>query len=352
MDFKTHSSIWGYNYLTPHTANKNSATASDDVDMNQHRIINLGQPRKRHHAATLEYVQKFDQGLDAIKLNKAGDTMTGNLDMDFNQIVNVSDPTNEADVATKQYVDLQIQNEHDTRPYALGRYIVIPGDDGIKRYFSVRAKKNINLDRDKVVEVKHDIRNSNENEFNSHPQDIVISKDIVLLPNPGKSLGVMRKQNDPFRINFEPPGFVPVPWTFLYCARPEQPPQIIHSVLTCYNPTNQSFKYISITWTADSFKYAITNNVMTKENAISHNLDTTKLNHITFECIENKFCVWINGIQKESYNIQLGDLTLITLREREIGIVSIYSKHLNKQEIVQHFVDNHVENFTNDEVLI
>ena len=354
MDFNTYPSIWGYDdepQSTP-SSHSDNLQASGDVDMNQYKIINLAEPRKRHHAATFGYVQKVAQGLDAIKLNKAGDTMTGDLDMDLNKIVNIGDPVNEADPATKQYVDMKIQTEHDTRPYALGRYIVIPGDDGIKRYFSVRAKKNINLERDKIVELKHFIRNSDENEFNSNPLEINIIKDVILLPNPGKSLGVMRRGHLSIYVRFIDP--IAVPWTFLYCARPSQPPPIASkSIITCYPliPNSPAIRII-MWWTADSFKYAITDDVITPENEVSHSLDTSKLNHITLECIENKFCVWINGIQKETHNIQLGALETIHLHEKEIGIVSVYSKDLNKQEIVQHFVDNHVENFTDDEVLI
>ncbi len=106
--------------------------------------------------------------------------------MGSHKLTDVGNPENNNDAVNKQYVDQLIEHEHDTKPYDLGRYIVFPHDDGTKVYFSVRARKNVNQDREKLVELKHNIRDSSENEFNDRPQDLTITKDVELLPNPGK----------------------------------------------------------------------------------------------------------------------------------------------------------------------
>jgi hypothetical protein len=131
--------------------------------MNDNKIINLAEPTARKDAATAGYVANFTSHLNNVKLTKAGDTMTGNLDMDQNKITNVSSPTDETDVVNKQYVDSLVERKHDVSIHALGRYIIIPDEDGIKTYFSVRARKNVDLDSDKLVEVK------NGNLFNADP---------------------------------------------------------------------------------------------------------------------------------------------------------------------------------------
>ena len=349
MNVKAHSSIWGYLY---HEGKQTLTHGMGDLDMKEKTIINLGEPRARHHAATAGYVTNYVSHLNNVKLEKAGDSMSGTLDMDHNKITNVGAPTDETDVTNKQYVDNLIQHEHDTKPYDLGRYIVFPHDDGTKVYFSVRGRKNIDLDRGKLVEIKHSIRDSTENEINNVPH-IQIFKDVVLLPNPNRKLGVM-VLNTPLRIDVNPPRYISAPWTLLFSARPgESPPKDEnYSVVTFYNPINLASKYLATEWTADSFKYAITDDVMTRKNAIAHNIDTSQLNHIAIEYTGSKLCVWVNGIQKEMHNVSLGDLSVISMGVKKLGIISLYSRNLNKQEIVQHFVDHHVENFTNDEVLI
>ena len=92
--------------------------------------------------------------------------------------------------------------------------------------------------------------------------------------------------------------------------------------------------------------------MLSNENAIIHIVDTTKLNHVTIQCVANKLNVWINGKQIRQHNLNFDSLHYIRMGMKELGIVSLYDRNLNKGEIVQHFVDHHVENFTDDEVLI
>ena len=112
--------------------------------------------------------------------------------------------------------------------------------------------------------------------------------------------------------------------------------------------------YIIIRWAKGVFKYTISpvSTDTSDGNTTEFNLDTTQLNHIAFEYLgNNKLTVWINGMQKKQHNLILGSLSHIIVGVKELGILSLYNRDLNKAEIVQHFIDNHVENFTNDEVL-
>ena len=67
---------------------------------------------------------------------------------------------------------------------------------------------------------------------------------------------------------------------------------------------------------------------------------------------ENKLNIWLNGKQINQYYGTFVLLNQINVGVKEVGIVSLYNRDLNKLEMIQHFVDYHVENFTNDEVLI
>ena len=65
------------------------------------------------------------------------------------------------------------------RLYNLGHYIEFPYTEA-KTNFSVRAKKNINLDSGLQVEIKNDLNDSNIDEYKNHPQDITITSNGTL----------------------------------------------------------------------------------------------------------------------------------------------------------------------------
>ena len=91
------------------------------------------------------------------------------------------------------------------------------------------------------------------------------------------------------------------------------------------------------------------------DNEYEVNLDTTQLNHvvIVYEDSNNKLTFWVNGkLETTVKNTISGVPIQVNLRAKEYGIVSLYNRALSKHEVIQHFVDNHVVNFTNDEVLI
>ena len=336
MNIETHSSIWGYK-------EKNKGRhGTEDLDMERNRIINLGKPNKAHHAATMSYVLN----VVSHKVNVSGDTLEGNIDMNYNRITSVGDPVDETDVVNKQYVDGLIQSERSAKPYEMGRYIVFPHDDGTKAYFSVRARKNIDLERDKVVEIKYNTRNRAESMFNDRPDDITIIKDITPLPNPDKVLGVM-SLNSTLGITF--PNFFSAPWTLLLLAKPGDPAVIPNNEtrITFYNSDGQFMAHLTLIWALEGFSYVLGNN-----DRISFNVDIRQFNHIALKYVGTTLTIWLNGIQVHQHNINLDTISDIIIGVKELGIVSFYDRDLTKMEMIQHFIDNHVENFTNDEVLI
>ena len=103
--------------------------------------------------------------------------------MSGEKITRVGDPTDNKDAVTKEYVDSLIQHEHEVSLHAVGRYIVLPNEeDGTKTYFSVRAKKNVDLDSGRLVEI------SSKGMQNVRPIKIGVVLESVELPNPDKDL--------------------------------------------------------------------------------------------------------------------------------------------------------------------
>ena len=84
---------------------------------------------------------------------------------------------------------------------------------------------------------------------------------------------------------------------------------------------------------------------------ISIDIDTTQFSHI--EYVWNKLTVWVNGKSWKSYNIDLPDLSSITINIDQLGVLSLYGRELSKTEVAEHFVEYQVKNFSNDaQVLI
>ena len=81
-------------------------------------------------------------------------------------------------------------------------------------------------------------------------------------------------------------------------------------------------------------------------------MDTTQFMHMAFEYVGNKLTVWVNGKSRKSHNVDLGDLTMISMDVNQLGVLSLYSRELSKTEVAEHFVEYQVKNFTDDEVLI
>ena len=259
------------------------------------------------------------------------------------KITRVGDPTDNKDAVTKEYVDAQIQHEHEVALHAVGRYIVLPNEeDGTKTYFSVRAKKNVDLDSGKLVEVK------NGETFNVRPIQIRIVSESVDLPNPDKDLKIMQYNTSNLEVYFNPPNTMPAPRNLSFSA-------VIPNTLSTFwlqvNPVTRS--RIEMLWNVDGLTFVIydIHGQIEYTSSVSGLLQQD-FHHVSIEHVDSKLCFLVNGVQKIAYRSLNLKLLSIELSVPKLGILSFYNRNLNKQEIVQHFIDYHVQNFTNDEVLI
>ena len=322
---------------------KTGARMTGRSNMGGKKITSLAEPTENSDAVTKGYSDRFHQYLNDRKLDKSGGTLTGSLDMSGEKITRVGDPTDNKDAVTKEYVDSQIQHEHDVALHAVGRYIVLPNEeDGTKTYFSVRAKKNVDLDSGRLVEVK------NGETLNARPIQIGVFSESVELPNPDKDLKIMQYNTSNLEIYFNPPNTMPAPWNLSFSAMISN----TASTLTFQvNPVTRS--HLEILWNVDGLTFVIYDIHRQIEYTRSvSGLSQQDFHHVSIEYVDNKLCFWVNGVQEIAYRSLNLKLLSIELSVPKLGIFSFYNRNLNKQEIVQHFIDYHVENVTNDEVLI
>ena len=192
---------------------KTGARMTGRINMGGKKIVELAEPTEDQDAAMARYVSQYVSHLNNVKVSKDGDTMTGSLDMSGEKITRVGDPTDNKDAVPKEYVDALIQHEHEIALHAAGRYIVLPTEeDGTKTYFSVRAKKNVDLDSSRLVEVK------NGETFNARPIQIGVVSESEELPNPDKDLKIMQYNNSNLEVYFNPPNTMPAPWNLSFSA--------------------------------------------------------------------------------------------------------------------------------------
>ena len=319
--------------------------SAGELDMGGNKIINLKDPVERTDAATSGWVDTFTSHLNNSKVNWSGGTMTGDLSMGGHTLTNVGNPKSDGDAVNKQYVDDLVQHEHDTKPFNLGRYIVFPHEDGTKTYFSVRAKKNVDLDSGLQAEVK------NGNEYNADEQT-AITTDLALVPNPGKDLSKMEIGTN---ISIGLLRFTMESWTLLFSGKyagPSRNPAI--EAIICWISYELHVRpLVKITQHAEEKLRFHANNQIHDVN-----LDMTQLQHIAVihNANDDSLTFWVNGkleytVKNITYDTQNQPL-IFQFAGGECGIMSLYNRTLNKHEIIQHFVDNHVMNFTDDELLI
>ena len=258
--------------------------------MTGHQVVNLGDPTHGQDAATMQYVNNYATYLNNTKVNWTGGRMTGLLDMGSFKITNVGDPENDIDIVNKKYVDTFLaHHEHDLD--VNGRYLVI-SKNGDRSYVSLRTKRNIDLQQDMLLNI------TGEGTTNTGGFQLVVRSNI--LPN-GNKLDIMKLigQLDIFtQINAR----ITQPWTFLFSAKPSS--GINRSYLGF--GTNSS---LFLEWSSGTFNYEMPNQI----DRISIDIDTTQFNHIAFEYVGNKLTVWVNGKSRKSYNIDLPDLSSISI---------------------------------------
>ena len=321
---------------------KTGARMTGRINMGGKKITSLAEPTEDQDAATARYVSQYVSHLNNVKVSKGGDTMTGPLDMSGEKITRVGDPTNNKDAVTKEYVDALIQHEHEVALHAVGRYIVFPKEDGTKQYFSVRAEKNVDLDSGKLIEI------SSKGMQNVRPIQIGVVSESVELPNPGKDLKIIQYNTSNLEIYFNPPNTMPAPWNLSFSA---VIPNTVSTFWFQVNPVTRS--RIEMLWNVDGLTFVIYDirGQIEYTSSVS-GLSQQDFHHISIEYVDNRLCFWVNGELKDSYRSLNLQLLSIELSVPKLGILSFYNRNVGKPEIVQHFIDNHVQNFTNDEVLI
>ena len=304
-----------------------------NIDMTGHQVVNSGDPVYGQDAATMRYVDNYATYLNNNKVNWTGGTMTGLLNMGSFKITNVGNPENDTDVVNKKYVDTFLEH-HEHNLDVIGRYLVI-SQNGDKSYVSLRTKKNIDLQQDLLLNI------TSEGITNTAFR---IDVQRSILPN-GNKLDIMKLtgQLDIYEQIHEPGKVVSQPWTFLVSAKPNLPSGNNRSYLG-FGASGSLFLY----WSSGTFNYEMPNQI----DRISINIDTTQFNHIAFEYVGNKLTVWVNGKSRKSYNINLPDLSSISINADQLGVLSLYGRELSKTEVTEHFVEYQVKNFSNDEVLI
>ena len=318
------------------------------INMGGKKIVELGEPTENSDAVTKRYTDLFYRYLNDRKVSKDGDTMTGDLNMGCQKVTDIGTPTENSDATTKEYVDRLFQHEHEVSFHSVGRYIVLPNEeDGTKTYFSVRVKKNVDLDTGKLIEI------SSDETYNARPTQIRIISESVELDNPGKDLKILRYnllQILEISFNplyFNPPNTTPAPWNLSFSA------VIRNTASILWFQVGVARSRIEISWNVDGLTFVIyDNNGQTEHTRSVSGLLQQNFNHVSIEYVDDKLCFWVNGVQMISYRSLNLLLLLIELSVPKLGILSFYNRNLNKVEIVQHFIDYHAQNFTNDEVLI
>ena len=304
-----------------------------NIDMTGHKVVNLGDPTYGQDAATMRYVDTYATYLNNNKVNWAGGTMTGDLSVGDNKLTNVGDPENDKDAVNKKYVDNLREHGHDLDLDVIGRYLVISKNGG-KSYVSLRTKKNIDLSNTYVN------MTADGNEFDD--QTVVMDSDITTVNN-GNNLGIMQL-NRSLAITLI--DGLPEPWTVLFSAKLDKTLTIAYFALT-FTDANLRIWPITMRWSSGTFTYELPN-----QNPTSIDVDTAEFNHMAFEYVGNKLTVWVNGKSRKSHNVDLSDLSRITMNVNQLGVLSLYSRELSKTEVAEHFVEYQVKNFTDDEVLI
>ena len=211
---------------------------------------------------------------------------------------------------------------------------MLPSEEDVtKTYFSVRAKKNVDLDSGKLVEVK------NGETFNVRPIQIRVVSESVDLPNQDKDLKIMQYNTSNLEVYFSPPNTMPAPWNLSFSA-------VIPNTLSTFwlqvNPVTRS--RIEMLWNVDGLTFVIYDiHGQIEYTSSASGLLQQDFHHVSIEYVDSKLCFWVNGVQKIAYRSLNLKLLSIELSVPKLGILSFYNRNLNKQEIVQHFIDYHVK---------
>ena len=87
---------------------------SGNLDMNNNRLINIGNPVDNQDGVTKDYLDIITKSINRsvqLKVNADGGAMRGNLDMDWHTVTNVKFPLNSCDATNKLYVQICTESD-------------------------------------------------------------------------------------------------------------------------------------------------------------------------------------------------------------------------------------------------
>ena len=330
-------------FITDDSSNEPSSTlvVVGDLDMKKHRITNVKEPTDDADAATLEFVDRLVNGVDNKKVNWSGGKMTGPLNLNTHKITNLGDPEEDGDTVNKRYLDKVID---ETRPYDLGRFIVFPHTDKTKSYFPVGSKRNINLNDGKLLGLFRGNVFDPRRVWGNTPIGEIIEG--VMHFTPQKEIRFFGKHI----LNYSADApLLPQPWTFVFSVKPYDPPGIINDILMFFIERAPGVSdSITMSWSPNAFTYLISG-----QNPVSIDIDTSVINHFAFEYVGRKLVVWVNGVSRKTHTgLMLEWATAIHFGRNFVGVLNLYNRELSKPEIIEHYIKYHVEPFTNDEVYL
>ena len=93
--------------VTPFINQQNQYTATNNINMKDFTLQNVGEPINDKDVATKRYVDNFDGG--AFEVIKEGYKAKGRLYIGGNKIGGIKDPKNDGEVANKRYVDNYVE---------------------------------------------------------------------------------------------------------------------------------------------------------------------------------------------------------------------------------------------------
>ena len=225
---------------------------------------------------------------------------------------------------------------HSLNVEAIGHYIVWYNVVREKRiYYSVRKK--IDLDADKLVEIKNGIKTGVGGEISLANTRLDSNRELYVM----RFNGDMRIPFPTIRNN----------WSFILSFIPFSDHSIFNLICGFTSARGEKPKLgFSIDRTSNRIIFS---NALTNERISSFPINSKQLIHLSIGRVSNTISLLVNG--KPWRNYEIGELYLLfiwVLPPVEIGILSTYNRCLSKSEFVQHFIDYHVPNFTDDEVLI
>ena len=245
-------------------------------------------------------------------------------------------------VSTNKYPDHR--HEHGLNVQAIGRYIVWYNEAEEKYiYYSVRSRKNVDIDTGRLIEIKNGNKIESSEETSLIHTRLDSSKQLyVMLFNENVNIPIVGIGNS---------------WSFILSINPFTDSSSNVMIITLRSEKNMT-NYLLLTPQFNESRIKISYVAPGSDNPEPNHVSFYPINinrmlHLSIGCESKTISLRVNGKPwhdfKLNYNHELTNASILS--PAEIGILSIYNRQLSKPELIQHFIDYHVSNFTDDEVL-